>query len=130
MRGEGEGVDLRVGMDQLLQDARLALDRIGSFHVDSEEANKGTLAALSARAEAAEAKAEDAAQSVVRCTSQLATDAASRRALLSAAEEARAGMEAELWCIAAVLEEKERCVGFSWQMLFCFGFACIAAYNN
>ncbi len=86
--------------------ARAALDGITADYV----AHEAALAAAAQRVAEAEAQALEAQGSVAECTARLATDAASRRALLSAASEARAGMETELWCIAAALEEKQRCV--------------------
>ncbi len=100
----------RAPMASRIDDARRALDDIERSIADAHASHEGALAALAARSAAAEAAAAAAAADAAAAATRLDNDAAARRALLAAAEEARAGMEAELWCIAAALEEKQRCV--------------------
>ncbi len=97
-------------MEASLDEARAALERVSSAYASTRADHEGTLHALTSRCAAAEAAAAEAARSVASSATRQASDAASRRALLAAAEEARVGMEAELWCLAAALEEKQRCV--------------------
>jgi hypothetical protein len=103
-----------------LRDARSALDVAvvdGEQFVETQAA-----AAASLRVQLSAALAEGLARAsevsglrseVAVLRAEQGANGESRRAFAGAAEAAAAEMESELWGIAALLEEKERCVGGS-----------------
>ena len=102
---------------QRLCEIRAALEAAASDGAQYCEAREATVEALQQRVASLSAACEAHGAEVAALRADAATlreergaSGASQRALAGAAEAAAAEMESELWGVAALLEEKERCV--------------------